>query len=93
MELSKHSKSVSKKYRVAEERKGLVLSREYVFKFSYFKELIIVDGKKFKRCQRCIPEDSVSLSQTELALIRCASEGATTVVVLEYFSVVLPEIS
>lgn len=37
MELSKHSKRVSKKYMVAEERKGFVLSREYVFEFSYFK--------------------------------------------------------
>ena len=38
MELGKQSKRVSKKYMVAEKRKGFVLRRGYVFKFSLFQK-------------------------------------------------------
>lgn len=36
MELGKHSKRVSKKYRVAEKTKGFFSEQRYVFKFSLF---------------------------------------------------------
>lgn len=62
MELGKHSKRVSKKYRVAEKTTGFFLSRDMFLNSVYFKELISVDGKKSKRCKVAL--ESFLLSQT-----------------------------